>query len=43
MRCNLIMKCFHSRDYKLLIKAFKAYVTPILEYGTVQLNGLQLM
>ena len=30
------MKCFHSRDYKLLIKAFKTYVWPILEYGTTE-------
>ena len=28
------MKCFHSRDYKLLIKAFKTYVKPILEHAT---------
>ena len=34
MRCNLIMKCFHSRGYKLLIKAFETYVRPIPEYGT---------
>ena len=33
MRCNLIMKCFHSRDYKLLVKAFKPYARSILEYG----------
>ena len=34
VRCNLIMKCFHSHDYKLIIKAFKTYIRPILEYGT---------
>ena len=34
VHCNLIMKCFHSRGHKLLIKAFKTYVRPILEYGT---------
>ena len=34
VRCNPIIKCFHSRDYRLLIKAFKTYVKPILEYGT---------
>ena len=34
VRFNLLMKCFHSGDYKLLIKAFKTYVRPILEYGT---------
>ena len=33
--CNFIMKCSHSRDYKLLIKAFKTYVSPILEYGII--------
>ena len=27
--CNLTMKCFHSCDYKLLIKAFKIFVRPI--------------
>ena len=35
MRCSFKMKCFHSRNYKLLIKAFKTYVRPILEYGTI--------
>ena len=31
----LIMKCFYSLDYKLLIKAFITYVKPILEYGII--------
>ena len=34
MHCYLIIQCFHSHDYRLLIKAFKTYVRPILEYGT---------
>ena len=28
------MTCFNYRDYKLIIKAFKTYVRPILEYVT---------
>ena len=31
-RAKLIAKCFHSRDYRLLIKAFKTYVRPLVEY-----------
>ena len=34
MCCNFILKCFHSRGYKLLIKAFKTYIRPVLKYGT---------
>ena len=31
-RANLILKCFYSRDTSTLIKAFKVYVRPIIEY-----------
>jgi len=33
-RANLILKCFQSRDRKLLLKAFCTYVRPLLEYCT---------
>ena len=33
-RANLIFKCFVSRDTATLIKAFKTYVRPILEYSS---------
>jgi hypothetical protein len=33
-RANLILKCFQSRDRSLLMKAFKVYVRPLLEYAT---------
>ena len=29
---RLILKCFHSRDRELLLKAYCVYVRPILEY-----------
>ena len=32
VRCRLILKCFHSRDRLLLVKAFCTYVRPLLEY-----------
>ena len=32
-RAKLILKCFHSRDPAVLIKAFNTYVRPLLEYG----------
>lgn len=31
-RANLILKCFVTRDPAVLVKAFMAYVRPILEY-----------
>ena len=33
-RAGLILKCFHSRDNNLLMKAFCTYVRPIIEYCT---------
>ena len=35
LRCHLILKCFHSRDRCLLVKAYCTYVRPLLEYGCV--------
>ena len=35
---NLILKCFHSKSFDLMIKAFLVYVRPILEYATVAWN-----
>jgi hypothetical protein len=32
VRSRLILKCFHSRDRFLLVKAFFTYVRPLLEY-----------
>jgi hypothetical protein len=32
VRSRLILKCFHSRDRLLLVKAFCTYVRPLLEY-----------
>ena len=32
-RAKLILKCFHSRDPAVLVKAFNTYVRPLLEYG----------
>jgi hypothetical protein len=32
VRSRLILKCFHSRDLVLLVKAFCIYVCPLLEY-----------
>jgi len=34
VRANLIHKCFISRDAFSLIRAFKVYVRPILEYAS---------
>jgi len=34
VRANLIHKCFISRDVFTLIRAFKVYVMPILEYAS---------
>jgi hypothetical protein len=31
-RANLILKCFYSRDTHTLVRAFKVYVRPIVEY-----------
>ena len=33
IRVKLILKCFHSCDPAVLIKAFNTYVRPLLEYG----------
>lgn len=33
-RCHLIMKCFLSKDTSTLMKAFKTYVRPLLEYNS---------
>jgi len=32
---NCILRCFASRDVKLLVRAFTVYVRPILEYNSV--------
>lgn len=34
VRAKLIMKCFHSRDTATLLRAFKTYVRPILEFNS---------
>ena len=34
-RANIILRCFVSRDRKLLVRAFEVYVRPILEYNSV--------
>ena len=34
IRCKLLQKCFVSRNTETLVKAFKVYVLPILEYCT---------
>jgi len=31
-RCRLILKCFHSRNASVMLKAYVTYVRPILEY-----------
>ena len=33
-RANAILRCFQSRDPCVLLRAFKVYVRPILEYNT---------
>jgi len=33
-RCHLIFKCFPNSEYLALIKAFKVYVRPLLEYAS---------
>jgi len=33
-RSNLILKCFNSRNVQVLLRAFKVYVLPIIEYAT---------
>jgi hypothetical protein len=35
LRSRLILKCFHSRDRSLLVKAYCTYVRPLLEYCSV--------
>jgi len=34
-RANAILRCFASRDNKLLVRAFTTYVRPLLEYNSV--------
>ena len=34
VRAKLIMKCFHSRDTATLLRAFKTYVRPLLEFNS---------
>ena len=34
VRASLIFKCFHSKDWSTLFKAFTTYVRPLLEYAT---------
>ena len=38
LRAKLILKCFRSRDTKLMTKAFCDFVRPILEYASVIWN-----
>ena len=33
-----LFKCFYSKDSSILLKAYKTYVRPILEYGTTVFN-----
>lgn len=32
VRCRLILKCFHSRNVSVMLKAYATYVRPILDY-----------
>ena len=34
MRSNLIFKCFLSRDNETLVRAFRTYILPLLEYNS---------
>jgi len=34
-RANMILKCFISKDIKVLLPAYYMYVRPILEYNSV--------
>src|SRR5664279_5407081 len=34
IRANLILKCFMSRNVPTLVRAYKVYVRPLLEYAT---------
>jgi exonuclease III len=34
MRANMLLKCFHTRDYDLQIKLFNTFVRPVLEYNS---------
>jgi len=38
LRANLFLKCFQSRDPKLLTKALCVFLRPILEYASVIWN-----
>jgi len=33
-RANLILKCFTSRHVQTLLRAFKTYVLPVIEYAS---------
>jgi len=35
-RINLLIRAFHSRNIKTLVKAYITYVRPLLEYNTVK-------
>jgi len=34
IRANLILKCFNSRNVQVLLRAFKVYALPIIEYAS---------
>ena len=34
IRANILLWCFHSRDYILQMKLFNSFVRPILEYNS---------
>jgi len=38
-RANLIIRCFMSRDLSSLVRAFKVYVRPVVEYCSVVWNA----
>ena len=38
-RANLIIRCFMSRDLSTLVRAFKVYVRPVVEYCSVVWNA----
>ena len=33
-RCSLLLKCFHTSDVSILLRVFKTYVRPLLEFNT---------
>lgn len=42
-RAKLIYRCFYSKSMGFLVKAYKSYVRPLLEYGTVVWNPLHII